>query len=137
MAAPSPPSRLFLSRQAFVCGELPLPRIPEVFLEAASALQQVARHQDAMTVCEEVVTRTSELVPNKRLHIDLGSLRASRDILEAVGHSLMPPPSGSSLLQRKMESLRCVLWRAAASLLWGQACARLGKAKEAISHLSR
>ncbi|XP_074388899.1 Fanconi anemia group G protein isoform X2 [Zonotrichia albicollis] len=40
-----------------------LPRIPEVFLEAASALEQAGRHQDAITVCEEVISRTTDLIP--------------------------------------------------------------------------
>ncbi|EOB01469.1 Fanconi anemia group G protein-like protein, partial [Anas platyrhynchos] len=39
------------------------PRIPEAFLEAASALQQDGRHRDAITVCEEVISRTNDLIP--------------------------------------------------------------------------
>uniref|UniRef100_A0A670J8T2 FA complementation group G n=1 Tax=Podarcis muralis TaxID=64176 RepID=A0A670J8T2_PODMU len=34
--------------QVSLCGELALPRIPEVFLEAASALEELARHRDAI-----------------------------------------------------------------------------------------
>ncbi|GAB0207851.1 Fanconi anemia group G protein [Grus japonensis] len=40
-----------------------LPRILEVFLEAASALEQAGRHQDAITMCEEVISRMTDLIP--------------------------------------------------------------------------
>ncbi|XP_054843279.1 Fanconi anemia group G protein isoform X2 [Eublepharis macularius] len=111
--------------QGFLCGERALPRVPEVFLEAASALEEIARHRDAIAACEQVVTHTSELVP-KKLHIDLGS----------SAHEDSPGPPGSPA-QRERESLRCILWRAAAYLLQGCAWARLGEAKEAISLLTR
>ncbi|XP_015262295.1 PREDICTED: Fanconi anemia group G protein [Gekko japonicus] len=109
--------------QGFLHGELALPGVPEVFLEAASALEEVARHQDAIAVCEEVVGRTSRLIP-KRLQVDLGS-------------STQEDGWGTSLAQPERESLHCVLWRAAAYLLQGCARARLGEAKEAISLSSR
>ncbi|KAJ6663059.1 hypothetical protein lerEdw1_010880 [Lerista edwardsae] len=104
-------------------GDPVLPRIPEVFLEAASALEELARHQDAIAVCGEVVTRTSELVP-ERLCLDM----------EAPGSSSTEWPRSRALQE---ESLRCGLWRAAAYLLQGWAWARLGEAKEAVDHLSR
>nr|XP_056705077.1 Fanconi anemia group G protein [Euleptes europaea] len=112
--------------QGLLCGELALPRIPEVFLEAASALEETARHRDAIAVCEEVVTQTSKLIP-KSLRIDVGS---------------SPPedsrgPPASSLTQQERERLHCALWRAAAYLLQGCAWARLGEAKEAVGLLSR
>ncbi|XP_075595291.1 Fanconi anemia group G protein-like [Balearica regulorum gibbericeps] len=40
-----------------------LPRILEVFLEAVSALEQARRHQDAITMCEEVISRMTDLIP--------------------------------------------------------------------------
>ncbi|XP_062984440.1 Fanconi anemia group G protein isoform X2 [Elgaria multicarinata webbii] len=110
-----------------------LPRIPEVFLEAASALQELARHQDAVAVCEEVVTRTSELVP-ERLRIELGAC-AEENTSETAGSPLAKSPD--VITERKRESLRCVLWRAGAYLLQGWAWARLGEVKESISLLSR
>ncbi|KAL8204124.1 UNVERIFIED_CONTAM: hypothetical protein K2H54_068252 [Gekko kuhli] len=116
----------FSSMPGFLHGELALPRVPEVFLEAASALEEVGRHEDAILVCEEVVGRTSQLVP-KRLQVDLGS-SAQEESRGALG---------ASLAQQERESLRCVLWRAAAYLLQGCARARLGEAKEAISLSSR
>uniref|UniRef100_A0ABM5FUT1 Fanconi anemia group G protein isoform X2 n=1 Tax=Pogona vitticeps TaxID=103695 RepID=A0ABM5FUT1_9SAUR len=109
------------------CGKPALPRIPEVFLEAASALVDLARLEEAVAVCEEVVARTSELVP-KTLCIEV-ALGAEEGSSLANPHTL--------LQKQKRESLRCVLWRAAAYLIQGWAWARRGEAKEAISYLSR
>ncbi|XP_060092628.1 Fanconi anemia group G protein [Heteronotia binoei] len=106
--------------QGILRGGLALPRVPEVFLEAASALEEVARHQEAIAVCEEVVSQTSRLVP-KKLQIDVGS-SASEDSRE---------------VEREREGLRCTLWRATAYLLQGCAQAKLGEAKEAVSLSSR
>nr|XP_028604613.1 Fanconi anemia group G protein [Podarcis muralis] len=119
--------------QVSLCGELALPRIPEVFLEAASALEELARHRDAIAVCEEVATRMNGLIP-ERLPIEL-DLGAAEDLPGPAGSSLTN--SAGNLLKRKRESLLCVLWRAAAYLIQGLAWAGLGEAKEAISHLSR
>ncbi|NXJ42759.1 FANCG protein, partial [Ciconia maguari] len=52
-----------LQQQVPLDGGSALTRIPEVFLEAASALEQAGRHQDAITVCEEVISRTTDLIP--------------------------------------------------------------------------
>lgn len=97
-----------------------MPRIPEVFLEAASALEELARHQDAIAVCAEVVTRTSELIPE-------------RFCLEPEKARSFSTERPSSLVLQK-ESM---LWRAAAYLLQGWAWAELGDIKEAIDHFSR
>ncbi|XP_053153682.1 Fanconi anemia group G protein isoform X4 [Hemicordylus capensis] len=113
--------------------DLALPRVPEVFLEAAAALGELARHQDAIALCEEVFTRTSRLIP-ERLRIDL-SLSAGEDLLGPAGSSPTESPRG--FRQRERESLRCLLWRAASCLLQGWAWAALREAKEAISHFSR
>ncbi|KAJ7335119.1 hypothetical protein JRQ81_013060 [Phrynocephalus forsythii] len=115
------------------CGEPALPRIPEVFLEAASALVDLARPEEAIVLCEEVVARTSELVP-KTLRMEL-ALSAEEAPLGAEGSS---PADPRGLLQKqKRESLRCVLWRAAAYLIQGWAWAKRGEAKEAVSYMSR
>nr|XP_025045286.1 Fanconi anemia group G protein [Pelodiscus sinensis] len=53
-------------------GRSALPRIPEVFLEAASALEQLERHKDAIAVCEEIITRTEDLIP-ETLRIELNA----------------------------------------------------------------
>ncbi|XP_034956799.2 Fanconi anemia group G protein isoform X1 [Zootoca vivipara] len=119
--------------QVSLCGELALPRIPEVFLEAASALEELARHQDAIAVCKEVATRMNGLIP-ERLQIEL-DLWTAEDFPGPAGSSLTNSPG--NLMKQKRESLLCILWRAAAYLIQGLAWAGLGEAKEAISHLSR
>ncbi|NWU99295.1 FANCG protein, partial [Upupa epops] len=100
-----------------------LPRIPEVFLEAASALEQGGRHQDAITVCEEVISRTTDLIPRM--------LQAEKKLEQPDCPSL-----GAGLSQKK-ESLCCLAWRAAGYLHQGWAWAKLGESKEAIVQFSR
>ncbi|XP_063152025.1 Fanconi anemia group G protein isoform X2 [Candoia aspera] len=119
--------------QVSLCSELAVPRTPEVFLEAASALEEAARHPEAIVVCEEVVSRTSELIP-ARLCIVLG-LSSEEKAIRVGRHSLENSPG--IVLRQQRESLRCVLWRAAAHLIQGWARARLGETKEAISSFSR
>ncbi|NXU24386.1 FANCG protein, partial [Thalassarche chlororhynchos] len=105
-----------------------LPRIPEVFLEAASALEQAGRHEDAITVCEEVISRTTDLIPR--------TLRVE----ERLEQPECPSPGAGltgGLLSQKKESLCCLAWRAAGYLHQGWAWARLGKSKEAVTQFSR
>ncbi|XP_032069814.1 Fanconi anemia group G protein-like [Thamnophis elegans] len=119
--------------QVSQCSEPAVPRIPEVFLEAASALEEAARHQEAVVVCEEVVSHTSRLVPAK-LCIVLGQ-SSGKEPAGAEKSSLAK--SAAAVLEEQRESLRCVLWQAAAHLIQGWARARLGETKEAINGFSR
>uniref|UniRef100_A0A8C3KK27 Phosphatidylinositol glycan anchor biosynthesis class O n=1 Tax=Calidris pygmaea TaxID=425635 RepID=A0A8C3KK27_9CHAR len=112
-----------LQQQVPLDGGSPLPRIPEVFLEAASALEQAGRHQDAITVCEEVISRTTDLIP-RMLRVE-----------ERLQRPECPSP-GTGPSQQK-ESLCCLAWRAAGYLHQGWAWATLGKNKEAITQFSR
>ncbi|NXS14811.1 FANCG protein, partial [Neodrepanis coruscans] len=100
-----------------------LPRIPEVFLEAASALEQAGRHQDAITVCEEVISRTTDLIPR--------ILRGE----ERLEQPECPSP-GARLPSQKKEGLCCLAWRTAGYLHQGWAWAKLGESKEAITQFS-
>ncbi|NWI89818.1 FANCG protein, partial [Pitta sordida] len=101
-----------------------LPRIPEVFLEAASALEQAGRHRDAITVCEEVISRTTDLIPR---------MLREEERLE----QLECPSPGAGLPSQKKEGLCCLAWRTAAYLHQGWAWAKLGESKEAITQFSR
>ncbi|NWW93028.1 FANCG protein, partial [Rhynochetos jubatus] len=103
-----------------------LPRIPEVFLEAASALEQAGRHQDAITMCEEVISRTTDLIPR------MLRVKERLEQPECPGAGLV-----GGLLSQKKESLCCLAWRAAGYLHQGWAWAKLGKSKEAIMQFSR
>ncbi|XP_010159568.1 PREDICTED: Fanconi anemia group G protein, partial [Eurypyga helias] len=93
-----------------------LPRIPEVFLEAASALEQAGRHQDAITMCEEVISRTTDLIP-RMLRVEERPEQPERPGAGLAG----------GLLSQKKESLCCLAWRAAGYLHQGWAWAKLGK----------
>ena len=95
-----------------------------MFLEAASALEQAGRHQDAIAVCEEVISRTTDLVPRV--------LRVEERLEQTECLS-----RGAGLLSREKESLRCLTWRAAGYLHQGWAWAKLGESKEAITQFSR
>ncbi|KAK1176486.1 Fanconi anemia group G protein [Acipenser oxyrinchus oxyrinchus] len=110
------------SQRVIVDNSLAFPRIPELYLEAAVSLLKARRYQDAITVCEEVVSKTGALVP-ERLTLECPP-NTERDGLWA----------GES---EKRESLNCVLWTAAACFLQGQAFTQLKEGKESLSHYSR
>ncbi|XP_051660419.1 Fanconi anemia group G protein [Manacus candei] len=117
-----------LQQQVPLDGSSTLPRIPEVFLEAASALEQAGRHQDAITVCEEVIRRTTDLIPRM--------LREE----ERLEQPECPSPGAGlagELLSQKKESLCCLAWRTAGYLHQGWAWAKLGESKEAVTQFSR
>ncbi|NWS61082.1 FANCG protein, partial [Chunga burmeisteri] len=117
-----------LQQQVPLDGGSALPRIPEVFLEAASALEQAGRHQDAITMCDEVISRTTDLIPRM--------LRAE-ERLEQAECPLPGAGLAGGLLSQKKESLCCLAWRAAGYLHQGWAWAKLGESKEAITQFSR
>ncbi|XP_022456023.1 Fanconi anemia group G protein isoform X4 [Delphinapterus leucas] len=88
------------------------PCVPEVFLEAAAALIQAGRAQDALTVCEELLSRMSSLRP-KRPRLWEDARRGTRELPH------------------------CSPWVSATYLLQGHARVQLGAQKEAISEFSR
>ncbi|NXP35706.1 FANCG protein, partial [Leiothrix lutea] len=116
-----------LQQQVPLDGSSALPRIPEVFLEAASALEQAGRHQDAITVCEEVISRTTDLIPR---------VLPVEERLEQPECPLPGAGLADGLLSQK-ESLCCLAWRAAGYLHQGWAWAKLGESKEAVTQFSR
>ncbi|NXM79446.1 FANCG protein, partial [Oenanthe oenanthe] len=116
-----------LQQQVPLDGSSALPRIPEVFLEAASALGQAGRHQDAITVCEEVISRTTDLIP-RVLRVE--------ERLEQPECSVPGAELAGGLLSQKKESLCCLAWRAAGYMHQGWAWARLGESKEAVTQFS-
>ncbi|NXE96612.1 FANCG protein, partial [Menura novaehollandiae] len=117
-----------LQQQVPLDGSSALSRIPEVFLEAASALEQAGRHQDAITMCEEVIIRTTDLIP-RVLQVE-----------ERLEQPEYPSPGAEltgGLLSQKKERLCCLAWRAAGYLHQGWAWAKLGEGKEAVTQFSR
>ncbi|NXQ09040.1 FANCG protein, partial [Vidua macroura] len=119
---------LLQEQQVPLDGSSALPRIPEVFLEAASALEQAGRHQDAITVCKEVISRTTDLIP-RVLRVE--------ERLEQTESSLPGAELADGLLSQKKESLCCLAWRAAGYLQQGWAWAKLGESKEAVTQFTR
>nr|XP_033792214.1 Fanconi anemia group G protein isoform X2 [Geotrypetes seraphini] len=116
-----------------------LPRVPEVFLEATSALLQQEQYQDSLTVSDEIIRRIIDLIPN-RLTILLGSDQGEQgQPVQSPVIESSPPQLASSptLSHENTESLNCILWASAAYLHQGQALAHLGKHKDAISQFSR
>ncbi|KAL4825412.1 hypothetical protein H8958_000537 [Nasalis larvatus] len=90
----------------------PGPCMPEVFLEAAVALIQAGRAQDALTLCEELLSRTSSLLP-KMSWLWEDARKGTKELPY------------------------CPLWVSATHLLQGQAWVQLGDQKVAISEFSR
>ncbi|NWU86106.1 FANCG protein, partial [Onychorhynchus coronatus] len=117
-----------LQQQVSLDGSSTLPRIPEVFLEAASALEQARRHQDAITMCEEVIRRTTDLIP-RMLRVE--------ERLEQLECPLPGAGLAGGLLSQKKEGLCCLAWRTAGYLHQGWAWAKMGESKEAITQFSR
>ncbi|NWW35975.1 FANCG protein, partial [Panurus biarmicus] len=117
-----------LQQQVPLHGSSALPRIPEVLLEAVSALEQAGRHQDAITVCEEVIRQTTDLIP-RVLRVE--------ERPEQPECSLPEAGLAGGLLSQKKESLCCLAWRAAGYLQQGWAWAKLGESKAAVTQFSR
>ncbi|KAM9509051.1 Fanconi anemia group G protein isoform 1-T1 [Guaruba guarouba] len=117
-----------LQQQVALDGSSAVPRIPEVFLEAASALEQAERYQDAISVCEEVISRTTGLIPRVLL------------LEERLEQPECPSPQeglAGGLLAQKKENLSCLAWRAAGYLHQGWMWGKLGEIKEAVTQFSR
>ncbi|XP_052574123.1 Fanconi anemia group G protein isoform X1 [Peromyscus californicus insignis] len=88
----------------------PGPCIPELCLEAAAALIQAGRAPDALTVCGELLRRTSSLLPKMSLW--------------------------ENARKRTKELPYCPIWVSATHLLQGQAWSQLKAQKEALSEFS-
>ncbi|XP_028634874.1 Fanconi anemia group G protein isoform X1 [Grammomys surdaster] len=86
--------------------------MPELCLEAAAALIQAGRASDALTVCEELLSRTSSLLPK------MSSL-------------------WENARKRTKELPYCPIWVSATHLLQGQAWSQLKAQKEALSEFSQ
>ncbi|XP_026106237.1 Fanconi anemia group G protein [Carassius auratus] len=94
------------------------PRIPVVYLEAGFALLKANRYCDALVVCEEVITSTLDVLP-ERLLLDADEKLKGAD---------------SDVV---LENVDLVLWAGAAHLLQAQAHWKLKDTKEAITDFTR
>ncbi|XP_072353222.1 LOW QUALITY PROTEIN: Fanconi anemia group G protein [Scyliorhinus torazame] len=131
-------------QEIFLVADPTVPRIPEIYLEAAVALLQSQRYNDVITVCEEIANRMSSLISEKltfeiRVNEWLSSDSSERtEINTSCQSSLLNCFSESQMLRiKKKETLNYILWAAAAFLYQGQAFALLKSNKEAITNFSR
>ncbi|KAM3937593.1 Fanconi anemia group G protein [Leptodactylus fuscus] len=104
-------------RQVSGSSPAPLPRIPIIYLEAAAALLENQRFQDAITVCSDLLDRLGPLTAGV---ISIDTLRSDHEKAESM-----------------REQLNCVLWASAAHLLQGDAQGMLGDQRESITDFTR
>ncbi|XP_071755862.2 Fanconi anemia group G protein [Centroberyx gerrardi] len=101
----------------------PLPRLPELYLEAGTALLMARRPADCMALCDEVVNMTLELLPEKLM------LEEPEEKCEAETGAEGP---GSD-----QDKVGMLLWAGAAHLLHGHCQAHLKDWKQAVTHYTR
>ncbi|XP_028313547.1 Fanconi anemia group G protein isoform X1 [Gouania willdenowi] len=92
----------------------PLPRLPELYLQAGAALLMAQRPADCDALCSEVLSTTLELLPERVL--------------------LAEPEEQSEVDGKRLAAL---LWAAAAYLLQGHCHSHLKEWKQAVTHYTR
>ncbi|KAM8865682.1 Fanconi anemia group G protein [Synchiropus picturatus] len=97
-----------------------LPRLPVLYLEAAAALLMAQQPLDCITLCEEVVTSTIELLPD-------------RVLLEEVEETA----EDANVWVKAKDKPALVLWTGAAYLLQGHCHSQLKDWKQAVTHYTR
>ncbi|XP_072562910.1 Fanconi anemia group G protein isoform X2 [Paramormyrops kingsleyae] len=111
-----------------------LPRVPDIYLEAAVTLLKAERYWDSIAICEEVIMKTAELIPD-RLVLEM-PLRDELDDGSLVPFS--PEMRGLFAKSGKAEErLNYVLWAGTAFLIEGQAYGWLKESKGEITALTR
>ncbi|XP_051866563.1 Fanconi anemia group G protein [Pristis pectinata] len=131
-------------QEIFLVADCKVPRIPEIYLEAAVALLQCQRYNDVITICEEISLKMSgllseeltfEIIVNEWLPKDC----SERTEIKAVCQSSLSDYFSESPTQcaTKKETLNYILWMASALLYQGQAFALLRNNKESITNFSR
>ncbi|KAM9359882.1 Fanconi anemia group G protein [Symphorus nematophorus] len=100
----------------------PLPRLPQLYLEAGAALLMARRPADCMALCDEVVSTTLELLPERLV------LEEPEETCEVEDRAV-----GAEGEDR----MRVLLWTAAAYLLQGHCHSHLKDWKQAVTHYTR
>ncbi|XP_056147086.1 Fanconi anemia group G protein isoform X2 [Lampris incognitus] len=110
-----------------VCTAAPLlPRSPELYLEAGTALLMARRPADCMTLCDEVISTTLELLPEKLI------------LEEPLPESGCEPVSLSpDRLGSPQDRLDMFIWVGAAYLLQADCQTHLKNWKQAVAHYTR
>lgn len=96
-----------------------LPRLPELYLEAGAALLMDQRPADCMVLCEEVISSTLELLPERLV------LEEPEDTYETEAGAV-----GAGGDQR----VGMLFWAGAAYLLQGHCYTQLKDWKQAVAH---
>lgn len=99
----------------------PLPRMPELCLEAGAALLMAQRPTDCMALCDEVISSMLELLPE-------------RLVLEEPEENSEAETTGCAEGEGKAEML---LWTASAYLLQGHCYVHLKDWKQSVTHYTR
>ncbi|KAE8292251.1 Fanconi anemia group G protein-like protein [Larimichthys crocea] len=99
-----------------------LPRLPELYLEAGAALLMARRPTDCMALCDEVISTTLELLPDKLV------LEEPEEKCEAEAR-----PVG----EEGEDRVGMLLWTGAAYLLQGHCHTNLKDWKQAVTHYTR
>lgn len=101
----------------------PLPRLPEFYLEAGAALLMAQRSFDCMTLCDEVIGLTLELLPEKL-------------VFEEEEEEKVETGAGA-VCTKQEERMKMLLWTGAAYLLQGHCHTQLKDWKQAVTHYTR
>ncbi|KAL2091764.1 hypothetical protein ACEWY4_011562 [Coilia grayii] len=112
-----------ITQPVFAEGDACLPRIPVVYLEAAFTFLKANRTWDVIAVCEEVISKTVNLIPEKNV-FDLSE--------EHLLFSMGGPPKTA-----KSERLEHVLWASAVHYLQGLAYRKMKDTKESVANFTR
>ncbi|XP_042276011.1 Fanconi anemia group G protein isoform X2 [Thunnus maccoyii] len=114
---------LHSEHQHGVHAEVPsLPRLPELYLEAGAALLMARRPVDCMALCDEVISTTLELLPEKVVLEEPDERsEAETGVVCAEGE----------------ERMAMLLWTGAAYLLQGHCHTHLKDWKQALTHYTR
>lgn len=99
-----------------------LPRLPELYLEAGTALLMARRPADCMALCNEVISSTLELLPEKVV---------LEEPEERSGAESTDVSAGGE------DRVAMLLWAAAAYLLQGHCHAHLKDWKQSVTHYTR
>ncbi|XP_044052731.1 Fanconi anemia group G protein isoform X2 [Siniperca chuatsi] len=98
----------------------PLPRLPELYLETGAALLMAQRPADCMALCDEVISTTLELLPEKLVLEEEKSETETR-----------------ALCAEGEDRVGMLLWAGAAYLLQGHCHTHLSDWKQAVTHYTR
>lgn len=99
-----------------------LPRLPELYLEAGAALLIARRPVDCVALCDEVISKTLELLPEKVV------LEEPEERSEA---------ETGAVCNKGEERVMMLLWTSAAYLLQGHCHTHLKDWKQAVTHYTR